>query len=1009
MAGGFFLIQERSNFAMHVKETGKISQWFIVLCVILLAVVLSAGCGGGGSSPVGQEEQQEEQQENHNNNNNNTPPPNNPANPNTPDNPVTPENPVTPDNPVTPENPVQSEDIPVQDTVFRIIFDSDGGTLTASVEVLSGDIPEEPEDPEKDGFTFMGWYDSEDRLFEFDNMINDDIYLTAKWTQTITATNEEINDIDAAVIGGFMSVPLDASEESPIVSVDVSYILDGKGIIHAVQANSGPLMKISGLVGKPVDFSVIGDGKITSAEIMFEINPEKLSGVGINDLMAVWYDESNDIVVPLSCDVEENTITVKVDHFSQFALVKAQEWLRLWNSPLPDGDGRNIILLIDCEANGFISSHDENGNHVIIHHMNRTVDAAKKVIDSLKDDDYVTAAFFRHNECAYITSDMQNYYRLLYNDAPMQRYGDKSVAGDIYRKKIVQDGHDSRQEIKDWISSLRVTFARSIYDTPRALLAAMKYAVEEVHEKNNCAQSEIILISPAYLYSRVNDNDVNDMLASKTGEALKNDDGLNLIYIGGLDELFSYSGLIEFAQEVGGVYINASQVNDLAVSFDEALDGFAISSDDLDYDGLEDWYEIHGMKDQYGAVWSTDAKLRDTDYDSIIDGEEMGNKTGKGIYGQDLEALTHFKRVSNPLLTTKYSNQAYITVPDSMLAEHDIERQRIDLTIKIKDWRYSEDSTSETFYLEPANLKVELYDLPEEFTLQEEPHLHMTETINTRDKSKQLTYKAAISYKGKNFPNMTFINWRITADNISGTIERQQLLDVNKIQVKSGLLKTASTALAKVEQDFINAIISGINEKASSSTQLQKIKGIITATNSSIPDKIYEAFALAIIDVIGSSKVSAYETDMTKLVNQIYEQIQKGLDDRETDIVLDGNNYHVKFTVQALGGVFDAWADVSRNDTYMGHLMSTNYGSKDGMKALAEYCAVVAQLNTDLWKEVTAYYTTGIMKEIGLEKIELIIPDKSNPTKTKKMEINMQKAVSSVLDYSEIVRTCLHN
>ena len=91
------------------------------------------------------------------------------------------------------------------------------------------------------------------------------------------------------------------------------------------------------------------------------------------------------------------------------------------------------------------------------------------------------------------------------------------------------------------------------------------------------------------------------------------------------------------------MYINASQVNDLAVSFDETLDGFAISSDDLDYDGLEDWYEIHGMKDQYGAVWSTDAKLRDTDYDSIIDGEEMGNKTGKGIYGQDLEALTHFK------------------------------------------------------------------------------------------------------------------------------------------------------------------------------------------------------------------------------------------------------------------------------------------------------------------------------------------------------------------------------
>ena len=218
------------------------------------------------------------------------------------------------------------------------------------------------------------------------------------------------------------------------------------------------------------------------------------------------------------------------------------------------------------------------------------------------------------------------------------------------------------------------------------------------------------------------------------------------------------------------------------------------------------------------------------------------------------------------------------------------------------------------------------------------------------------------------------------------------------MSVKSGLFQAASKILAKVEQDLINAIMNGINEKASSSaTQLQKVKSLITTTYPNVPDKVYEAFALAIVDVTGASKVDSYKTDMNELVQQIYNQLQKGLDNREADIVIDGDKYHVKFTVFAEGGVFTAWADVSRNGTYLTKLTATNYGTEDGMKALAEYCAVLAELNADIWLDLIAYSAKEVFKEIGLEKIEIITPDKSNPTKVKKKEIEMQKVVNSVL------------
>jgi uncharacterized repeat protein (TIGR02543 family) len=62
---------------------------------------------------------------------------------------------------------------------FTVIFDVDG--VTASVEVEDGDTVDRPDDPEKEGFEFLGWFTDYDVEFDFDTPITGDITLTAKW------------------------------------------------------------------------------------------------------------------------------------------------------------------------------------------------------------------------------------------------------------------------------------------------------------------------------------------------------------------------------------------------------------------------------------------------------------------------------------------------------------------------------------------------------------------------------------------------------------------------------------------------------------------------------------------------------------------------------------------------------------------------------------------------------------------------------------------------------------
>ena len=72
--------------------------------------------------------------------------------------------------------------------VHKVIFDSDGGDYQPEYQMVNGgEKAAEPRAPKRDGYTFNGWYytdeNGKETKWDFDKPVNDSMRLTAKWNQ----------------------------------------------------------------------------------------------------------------------------------------------------------------------------------------------------------------------------------------------------------------------------------------------------------------------------------------------------------------------------------------------------------------------------------------------------------------------------------------------------------------------------------------------------------------------------------------------------------------------------------------------------------------------------------------------------------------------------------------------------------------------------------------------------------------------------------------------------------
>ena len=63
---------------------------------------------------------------------------------------------------------------------FTVTFDSQGGSAVEAVQVRRGGVLEQPEDPDRPGYIFAGWYLG-DGKYDFGSRVSQDITLTAHW------------------------------------------------------------------------------------------------------------------------------------------------------------------------------------------------------------------------------------------------------------------------------------------------------------------------------------------------------------------------------------------------------------------------------------------------------------------------------------------------------------------------------------------------------------------------------------------------------------------------------------------------------------------------------------------------------------------------------------------------------------------------------------------------------------------------------------------------------------
>ncbi|HBL50398.1 MAG TPA: hypothetical protein DDZ65_09180, partial [Firmicutes bacterium] len=88
------------------------------------------------------------------------------------------------------------------DKKFTVTFDSDGGSSVSTQTVIYGNRVEQPLNPTKNGYDFMGWYDSyTEWKWNFNNQPTRSITLTAKWG-TIYNVSTYAELVSAATEGG---------------------------------------------------------------------------------------------------------------------------------------------------------------------------------------------------------------------------------------------------------------------------------------------------------------------------------------------------------------------------------------------------------------------------------------------------------------------------------------------------------------------------------------------------------------------------------------------------------------------------------------------------------------------------------------------------------------------------------------------------------------------------------------------------------------------------------------
>ncbi len=218
----------------------------------------------------------------------------------------------------------------------------------------------------------------------------------------------------------------------------------------------------------------------------------------------------------------------------------------------------------------------------------------------------------------------------------------------------------------------------------------------------------------------------------------------------------------------------------------------------------------------------------------------------------------------------------------------------------------------------------------------------------------------------------------ISGDNFV-TVEAEDRIELNYVKrINEEEFMLSKLKLAGLSRKITNEIFTKQTMFDSKLDEVKKyIKTQVNDADTSVPDEIYEAFANAILNKITDDSIDIKEldTNMNEMTKQIYKQLKSGISSIDEDVVIDGQMYNVSGLICAVSWgklVGVSWANVD----YKGRTINLMWNSsgwtpkefaENSNKSIAAFGGVVAQLNSELWKDFMAYYVVDGAQVMGIK------------------------------------------
>ena len=171
-----------------------------------------------------------------------------------------------------------------EEIIYTIVFDADGGSVVDSQFIKEGEKAIQPDNPTKEGYSFIGWY-LEEELFDFNETITSDLTLVAKWEEE-DISNTENSHIDSTIDKETTDDidTLSFEEEEVVLSIKAPLKDTRNGSGELFVSNSGDDVNGDGSEGNP--FASLSKAYQASSEGSTII---LLSDIEAHSFVSVWH------------------------------------------------------------------------------------------------------------------------------------------------------------------------------------------------------------------------------------------------------------------------------------------------------------------------------------------------------------------------------------------------------------------------------------------------------------------------------------------------------------------------------------------------------------------------------------------------------------------------------------------------------------------------------------------------------------------------------------------------